>query len=337
MSYLPELRGSLVRAADRQRATAPRRRRWPVTVGGVGTLIAAAVAIGVVVLAIVLVRHGSTGGHSVSAAHPAAQAPPPMPNPTSAQWTLISRARTATVARDPACSPFVNLPAVSKGSPPVALTSVLGVLRRPATASDATPPQYFLHGEPKEVYPGAVRLVRSTRTFALYFIPTANVNGWRPVPQRCFREEATALRRQVGTSARPRAALAAQHRYLAWQQYEARHPAGICLAEIDYDRRGRQLGGASLGCGWNVPEIEQGIAGLGGVDTPPGGNWFHGIVPDGVASVTLELAHGRGTRTARVVNNMFLTRLPRGTSFPIAATMIWRSASGAVIRSTSVP
>ena len=338
MSYLPELRASLVRAAELRRAAAapgspeptPRRRGW---FGAFGTAVAVGVAVAVVVVAIVLVGHvrrgASSSGAGAPGAHLSVPPPPPSPNPTSGQWKLIVGARRATAARDRACSPFVTVPRFSPGAPGPALTSILGVLRRPSSAADSIAPEFFQHAQ-GGIYLAAIRRARFVGGVGLYVVPTANLFGWRPVPARCRSEEAAALQREARPSGARQvaAALDAQRRYLNWQQYEARHPQGICVAELD------PRGAGSIGCGWGVGEIEQGLAGLGGTDIP-GPGLFHGIVPDGVASVTLELTRGRAAVAARVVNNMYLARLPHGVDMP--ARVLWRSADGRVLKTTRMP
>jgi hypothetical protein len=337
MSYLPELRASLVRAAAREAAAPPRRR----ALGWLGPAVAAGVALAVVAAAILLVGHrGGNAGPSAGAAagHSSGAAPPPMPNLSGAEWSRIQKARRATVTQDPACSPSAGArPALRPGQPSGELTAILGVLRRPASATDTTPLKDFQHG-PFDVYRAAIRLAREQDGVALYVVPTANVSGWRPVPQRCAAEEAAALGRAMkGASSKQRAAaLDGQRRYLAWQQYEAEHPEGVCMAEVDHARGngGRATGAGGVACGWNVGEIEQGLAGLGASGSP-GPSLFHGIVPDGVASVVLVLPRHLGTVTARVLNNVYLAPVPRSVQAP--DRVIWRSADGSVIRMTRVP
>jgi hypothetical protein len=333
MSYLPELRASLVRAAARDAATPRRRQRgfvWlPLT-------LAAGVAVAVVAVAVVLVGHRAPSG-GTPPAHPNGAAPPPMPNPSVAEWNLIVKARRETVARDSACSPFVSRPPFSAGEPSRALTAILGVLRRPASEADTAPLHFFEHGPP-DIYRSAIRLVREKDGLALYVVPTANVMGWKPVPRRCAAEEAAVLDRQMkyAPAKQRAAALDVQRRYLAWQQYEAQHPQGVCLTEIDSapQGRGRRPDGGGVACGWGVAEIEQGLAGLGQTDSP-GPSFFHGIVPDGIASVDLELPRHLGTVTAKVVDNLYLAPIPRYIQAPVR--VVWRAADGRVIRTTRVP
>jgi hypothetical protein len=174
----------------------------------------------------------------------------------------------------------------------------------------------------------AIRRARYVDGVGLYVVPTANLFRWRPVPARCRSEAAAALQRQARSSGPPQvaAALRAQRRYLNWQQYEARHPEGICVAQLE------PRGAFGMACGSGVAEIEQGLAGLG---DGPGPRLFHGIVPDGVASVTLGLTQGRAAVDARVVNNMYLARLPHGIDYP--AQVLWRSPDGRVVKTIRMP
>ena len=332
MSYLPELRASLVRAAAREVAT-PRTRRS--ALGWLAPAVAAAVALAVVAVAIVLIGHRAPGGGSPPAHPNGAASSPQMPNVSGPEWNLIVKARRDTVAHDRACSPFVGPhPALRPGRPSATLTAILGVLRQPASGADSAPLEFFQHG-PFDVYRSAIRFAREQNGVALYVVPTANVMGWKPVPRRCAAEEAAALYREMKrASAKHRAAaLDGQRRYLAWQQYEAEHPQGVCLAEVDsVPHNGSHTGG--VGCGWGVPEIEHGLAGLGHTGSP-GPSLFHGIVPDGVASVVLELPRRRGSVTAKVRNNVYLAPIPQSVQAP--ARVLWRSADGRLIRTTRVP
>jgi hypothetical protein len=332
MSYLPELRASLVRAADRQRAPAstPERRR---SLGWLASIGASAVAVAVVVLAIVLLGHVR---HATAPPHPNASSPPPAPNLSNAQWTLIQNARNAVVAHDRPCWPFEHLPPFSQGSPGPALTSLLGVLRKPATPADSLPRSFFAHG-PGGIYARSIRRSLDEHGVALYIVPTAGL-GFRPVPARCAPEERAALARRLGDAPGHARLLDLQQRYLRWQQYVARH-AAICLAEVDHGHLGRSFGGGSLACGWSVPEIVSGMAGLGTGPTAPGGaGLFHGIVPDGVARVTAFFDRRGGRERAvsgSVTRNVYLVRVPRGLTFP--TRVVWYAADGRAIRSTRVP
>ena len=72
-----------------------------------------------------------------------------------------------------------------------------------------------------------------------------------------------------------------------------------------------------------------------------------GVVPDGVASVTLHYAAIRAnsagpaaqsvTVTAQVVNNVVLETVPQGAVVAESPTIIWRAANGHVIKKFSQP
>lgn len=94
-------------------------------------------------------------------------------------------------------------------------------------------------------------------------------------------------------------------------------------------------GGGSGTGGLNLAMIEQGGT-LGG-GSSPGGVIMYGIVPSGVATVTLEFPATRRLRalaaTGKVVANVFVMRLPtlfaRG-GWP--TTTVWRAADGHVVK-----
>ncbi len=135
--------------------------------------------------------------------------------------------------------------------------------------------------------------------------------------------------REAGPASWPRPAW--RLRWWQWRSSRARHPEQICLGELDRRRVHGQLqstGGTA--CGWGIADIEAGLAGLGSE-----GSMFEGIVPDGVARVTVQFGLGHGAVTVIPINNIYVARLPRGVHVP--ARIVWRSADGAVIRSVRVP
>ncbi|HVP03810.1 MAG TPA: hypothetical protein VMT10_14665 [Solirubrobacteraceae bacterium] len=81
------------------------------------------------------------------------------------------------------------------------------------------------------------------------------------------------------------------------------------------------------------------------------GSTLVGLVPDGVASVTLQyprtVSRGRWykpavfpsafTRTVRVQQNVLVVHVPRGGLEAFAARMVWRSADGKVLRVVTPP
>jgi hypothetical protein len=265
---------------------------------------------------------------------------PQFPNLSTSEANYIIAARRATIARDRPCSPFASgLPQIVQGLPGSELTSILGILRRPASAADDPPErllQHSLHDDPdsagREVYTDDIRLARTVAGVRFYIVPTASASGLKPVPARCDAEQIATLKRELArtsTASRIRI-LAAQRQYLAWERYGALHPEGIKSAELQPHGSGDSL---SLGCCSTVADIENGVAGLGFMSA--GGSLFlHGVVPDGVATVTVRRTASPGyTVTGTVVNNVWVVRLPVTNvagAFPLQ--YIWRSRRGAVIK-----
>ncbi|HZO36285.1 MAG TPA: hypothetical protein VFB41_05345, partial [Solirubrobacteraceae bacterium] len=85
---------------------------------------------------------------------------------------------------------------------------------------------------------------------------------------------------------------------------------------------------------------------IGGGKPIPHSTTVYGLVPDGVATVTLEygkvVGGGRylkptiypsgATRSGRVTNNLVAIRVPRDPFNALRAKMTWRDAGGKVIR-----
>ena len=260
-----------------------------------------------------------------------------------------------TIAHNRACSPFASgLPTIDHGSPGRALTSILGILRRPAVDFARLPTEIRMSlsikrpGELREIYINDVHFVRTVAGIRFYIVPLADASGLKPVSGVCQARQIATLKRELAhtpTASRARI-LALQSQYLAWERYGELHPQGIAEAEL---QPGHDHGyGRRFGCCDTVPDIENGEAGLGFIggvsrlrrragrplahadDTL----YLTGIVPDGVATVTLNrTANPSYTTTAKVINNVWVARLPVKTvdgTFPLQ--YVWRSARGTLIK-----
>lgn len=205
-----------------------------------------------------------------------------------------------------------NLIAVtSKGSPDHALTSILEVLRRAATPADRFSVRApVLPGEGpggpigsppptgEDVYINASRRARTALGATFYIVPAGQETGLRPTPARCDAEQAAVLEhalKQDPKTLRDRIG-ELQQQYLTWERYEALNPEGILLMTVNAKAVGND-GGAST-----AQIQQQGL--LDGNAGYPVRALMSGVVPDGVASVTLR--YGRGSLTAHVVNNVFV-------------------------------
>jgi hypothetical protein len=251
--------------------------------------VAAAVTLAGGVIAAILLGFGGGGGSgSRSASLPAGRAP----------------SKTARL-----------LPASCGGSgealqraPSGSLLSILGVLRRPATAADALPRDVRSNligtGFVRDVF---VRYIRRTRVISgrSYYIYPAILG-------------------ECGTGETPHEGI-------------MDHATHVDL--------GHGLIGGDGGGGASAADIEQGRdVGTG----PPGSSTsttITMIVPDAAASVTLAYPAGRAsgyspkisppfTITTAAVNNEIIVRVPRtgGPESGSGITMMWRSANGHVIK-----
>jgi hypothetical protein len=147
------------------------------------------------------------------------------------------------------------------------------------------------------------------------------------VPARCEQEEAAVLKRQLahtgfGASA---GVLALQSEELAWERDEALHPDGIVLGVVNAKAQG--IDGTAT-----VADIERGGM-LDGNAGYPVRALISGVVPDGVASVSLEYLRG-ATLAARVVDNVFVAVPPRHAGR--LSVIVWRARGGAVMKAVPV-
>lgn len=364
MSVLPQLERELLAAHARRQARrmSPIARLRPAR-GGAAVLLASAVAVAIAALAVVLVRPGHPGpsgqsGHSVHSTPPASPGPPTGPpkplfgaHPSRRQTQELDylyHAEGTAERRDRACqgvAPGNRTPTVSQGSPAPALLSILGVLRRPALPSDRLPTRVvglqhtvIPNGSlppARDIYVRYIRRARWRFGAGYYVVPAGNVNQQSPVPARCAAEQRAALMQElahVAPSMRA-AVLAVEPRFQANQRQAARPYPGVCLLALN------STGGGDVGCGSSVSDIETGhTISTGG---PTGVGVVYGLVPDGVATVTVYY-RGRNPGhpiTVHAIGNVFIVPDPRqrfpNEGFP--SKMVWRSASGAVLKTISGP
>jgi hypothetical protein len=172
-------------------------------------------------------------------------------------------------------------------------------------------------------------------------VPAGNVDGQRGVPARCSTEQIAALKRRLAHVPAPQrtAILAAQIRYLAYVRYLAQHAEGICAGYPDPTRKG----GGGLICATAAEFERWGVLVDASVYLDHAAV-FWTVVPDGVATVTLEFAADGSkpahtvTKTVRPVNNVVLSKepfdAPNTSGFP--STIVLRDADGRIIKKTTV-
>lgn len=319
---------------------------------GTRALAAAPVALGVAatlavaVAALVLLRGGVTGHapQKPSAPRPHRVVLPPAP-PSGTNHDL-SEAQRLTIRRDPPCRQRVNQgQTFLEGAPPASLLSQLGVLRRPAPPAGAA--TRALYREGFDVGQGVyVRYVRAARTAygrTYFIVPVAHVTPFGSIPERCFGEFRAALGRIVAhrPAAQRRQILQAQAQRLQAEWAEAERQAGFCFASIGAHAH-PPASGASMGCTPDLSDLRDPIGGGLVEGDGSGGTILAGPVADRVASVSVSYEARGGlparTITARVINNVYVLRVPRQTAESSRPTrVVMRDRAGAVIPPATRP
>jgi hypothetical protein len=354
-SFFDELETQLHAAARGQvainNANRPTRRSWTRSAAhGIPALLAVGTTIAIAVLALVLIRHHQPNPprNQPGGTPPAASGPPAFPHLNRAERKEIHylmKAEGAVFRRDSACSRVPpggdpgRAPSLSQGSPSAPTLAILGLLRRPAAPSDRLPPRIIGRPGSRHVYPNGtippvtgvyVRYIRKARhRFGAnyYLAPAENVNWRSPLPERCYSEQATALRQelpQIPPQLRA-GALALEPRYLNYLRQTTRPYPGVSLVAIN------DTGNGDGGSGFSISQIEAGRTLTTGA--PSGVPVVYGLAPDGVHTVTFHYK-GRPAKTVLVINNVFILhdtrdRLPHN-GFP--DKLVWRSAAGTVIK-----
>lgn len=245
----------------------------------------------------------------------------------------------------PACA-HKHAAAIKSGAPPTGLLSILGVLRGPPTAADRVPVRTLSHLV--GLYRNYVRFARAASgrkwwvwvsSGSVALLPPANV-------ARCLAAQTAALRQELpGIPAALRAQtiqmLQAQLRAERRRDAQPPPPAGVTLFGLAASGIGGGGGGADA-----VQITRQGlwVSSGGGTGADPGRTLFAGVVPDGVASVTLHYPRGKLggfsrrsgpaiNSTAPVVNNVVVVAVERaGQQSMTNLTATWRNSHGATIK-----
>jgi hypothetical protein len=206
---------------------------------------------------------------------------------------------------------------------------------------------------PTGVYAGYERLARTaalpaTRSappasISVYVVAAANVTGAVSLPSRCDAEQNAALRSELPHIPRalrtPTLQLAARTR--AQRRSSVQNAEGIAIVALSHSASGASIDAYSA---TTTQFLQRGAISRVGFRSGPG-TVLSGVVPDGVASVTLrfparlDATHPASSVsvTARPVENVFVVRVPRrvipqafGGTAPVWIT--WRAANGTVIR-----
>lgn len=355
-----QLRASVARAAGRRPAFRLGPRSWS---RGLSVLIVAAstaVALGVAVFALVALHHGRppsapTPAPATTQHHRRLGPRPrdPGPIPRNVDDGVIAAAWNTAWREDPVCrGGSAARPGVSNASPSAAMLATIPTLRRPATAADRLPARFYAHGQPAgvinsgDVYVRFIRRARVVEGITFYLVPAAKLGSQPLSPaaaNRCYQLTTAALRAALPKV--PASQRAATRRY-----GDATFALGRYNLETSSVHEGmflfsQRAHGSNTDGGQSPSTIQQsGMLGGSGGGTPPTPTVMDGIVPAGVATVTLHFPasrHGRQrlpalNATGNVVNNVFVIPIPtlfeRG-GWPTTAT--WRTASGKPIQTVN--
>jgi hypothetical protein len=259
-----------------------------------------------------------------------------------AEQHYIDRAQRQTIAHDPQCKVPTNGqlgPTFVHGAPPKTLLAALGVLRRPALPADRSTRMLFRNGfnVGAGVYVDYIRRARTLYGKSFYLIPEAHIVPFGAIPERCYREMRRALQRDLrrAPSALRAPTLRAQAEQFAIQRQQAKHQRGVCFAAVSLGFHGR-LGGVDEGCSPGVNDVHHALwEGIGEGDRA-GGTILAYIVPDKVATVTLQYDPAAGVPAAtirsRAVNNVVVFKIPKRVphqQFP--SHVVVRGANGQAI------
>jgi hypothetical protein len=298
------------RVAGRNPNRKPRLRSLRTGVGAVAMTAAAAVVVVVVVVALTL-GHGHAGG-----------SPPGASGARQQQELNYIRTASQKALRSAACRETrTGAPTLNYGSPSPALLSILAVLRRPATGADTVRRSFLRNLDANGIYVHYIRLARVANGASYYIVPAATLLPNLTLGARCDSAIAAALRAELPRipPALRSPTLAAASRLAARRRQLAAHLAGGGICLLTYQVKGNANGGS---CGATVSELKQ--------------QGFGGVVPDGVATVTIRYpatnALAARTVTANVIANMFAIPPQPRDRRGLLPTITWRSAHGKILQ-----
>jgi len=346
-SFFDDLEAQLRSAARARTGSAgpsdvPVRRRRRPGLGWLGAGIAAVPILAAVLVTLVVVGAAFVlAGHRGHGSASPQGSPPPGQNiaaiiahtPQQQLRRELSYITTATagVERSKACR--VQQPAGAtyiQGSPGPDLLSILSVLRRPATPADRLNSE-VVAGTP-DIYRAYVRRASSAGGISYYIVPARYDRAASIPSERCFELQAAALNQELPKlpASLRQPARELQRAFIAYDRSIVAHAPRdtICFVNIGHNETGTE-------CGIPPDAIKEGQAGQENQGT------YSGVVPDGVATVTLSFpaARGRPARavTASVNSNVYSVHVSTPSVSPPTPTVIWRSSQGRVLKRISAP
>jgi hypothetical protein len=195
-------------------------------------------------------------------------------------------------------------------APPSVLTSILGILQMPATPADELPTAALAGIAPfgySSLWLDSTRLLDAVGDKRYFVIP--GIYDPPPLPDACVKLEPPGLRRRAkGPQLEPRGPV------VALEAYSANESGGIP---------------------YTASEVQAGTANNFAFGRPGPTTAFYGLVPDGVASVTVT-AGGAPPASVPVANNFFLAQIPAlHANTPYTITQQWYATDGTLIKTVS--
>ena len=309
------------RRARASRARAPRVGVAPILLAVSGIVVAGVVAVALSI-------------HSASR-HPSASKPPnhvvrAVPNPLQPVNGYIKAAFAVARRRDRSCSAAPPpTPRTRQGLPGAALLSTLGVLRRPASPTDAPPSRYVTGARAgvRGVYVRDIRRARVAFGTSFYVLP-AFYGG--KISAQCAATVRAQLHRELTHIHGPLKASTLEFGRLA----------------IAGESPSQSVALLSLASNGTSNELEMSLADIESRPYLAGnGTITYGLVPDDVANIDVRYQPAAPvgspqpsatTITIRPVNNVFVFKLPHRRE-PGQFRITWRSVHGTAIRTFSQP
>jgi hypothetical protein len=196
----------------------------------------------------------------------------------------------------------------ASGTVPAELLGMLGMLRLAQEPDDLLPPEAVAH-EARIVFDDTARLLATGPSGVRYSIVAGKPRA-TTFQRSCVRRSPPEARR-------------AMRAFVHAQRLEARR------TELFLVEDGAQ-GGEAFG-GFDAARIRSGMA-LGSYPDRPGVFPLNGLVPDGVAGVSVSLKRGPPINAA-ATNNFFMLDLPvHGSTPPPLKSLTWLGPDGAVLK-----
>ena len=252
--------------------------------------------------------------------------------------SIVRRAFDDTARRTAACRPpRRRAPRLVDGDPSAAMTSVLGVLRRPPNGEElalADRLSGHLTGASR-IYRRGFRRVTAPNGVEFTIVAAARMApDVKPVAvqRRCWRAvRALALRRMRGRPPRVRRRVRHELAALRREIVPPQPPVEGLYFSVPSGRDAVLTTGESF----DPEQFRRNgrIAAISGADTSSAR--LDGLVPDGVAEVSFEFdatpSQPAATVTTQVRDNVFSADVPRDASRTGQVVIVWRAADGTVV------